>query len=409
LRGSDNERLKSPEDTTGVPGKSRWIAAIVGIGTLALCLHTAFVKEPPNYRVVVEASRNVLSGENPYGPELGLDRFKYSPLGGLLMAPFGVLPAGPGLLLFLLGQSVLFFWALGRWSAAAGYPFRSSTALPWIALGSFALDFAVAIQNGQVNVGIWALMLLGGALYAESKPIRSGLALSLATNLKLFPFTLGFCLLTGGNRRFWISLLSGTLLCLLLPAAVVGPGRGLDLHRQWLSLMSRDEAHELTMLDVGSFLELHFGIEAGIRAFLALAAGLVIGLGCWILFRRREEKRLHRFLVPLNGLYVLLFSYLSESPTSVLATGGIFLIGARAVEKRGQAGIYWVAWLTALTLVPLCYSDLAPPDLRDWARAVHLKTVGYLYVTAVLAALFLEDSRGTASAPSRGGTKHSAE
>ena len=105
MRGSDNERLKSPEDTTGVPGKSRWIAAIVGIGTLALCLHTAFVKEPPNYRVVVEASRNVLSGENPYGPELGLDRFKYSPLGGLLTAPFGLLPAGPGLLLFLLANA----------------------------------------------------------------------------------------------------------------------------------------------------------------------------------------------------------------------------------------------------------------------------------------------------------------
>jgi Glycosyltransferase family 87 len=364
--------------------------AIVSLGTIALCLHTAFVKRPPNYRVVTEAARNILEGENPYGAELAIDWFKYSPLAGLLCAPFRVLPDGPGLFLFLLVQCVLFYWAFGRWSAASGYSLRHSPALLWIALASVALDLAVSIQNAQVNVAIWALMLLGGAQYAESRHLNSGLVLSLGTNLKLFPFTLGLCLLAGRNRVFWLSFLGGTVLWLLLPAALLGFGRNLEIHRQWHDLLYRDEGHEFDMLDLGSFLEIHFGIDAGVRTVLALSAGFVIGLTCLILFRRGEERRLHRFLVPVNGLYVLLFSYLSESPTSILATAGIFLIGARAHAGRARAGVYWILWSVALILVPALYSELAPPVLQSWSRALHVKTIGYLYVAAVLVVLFIE-------------------
>lgn len=195
--------------------------AIVCLGTAALCLHTAFVKRPPNYRVVTEAAWNILGGANPYGAELGLDWFKYSPLGGLLTAPYALLPEGPGLFLFLLTQCIVFFWAFHRFSAAAGYPLRQAPALRWIAFASVALDLAVTIQNAQVNLVIWALMLLGAAQYAESKLFRSGLVLSLATNLKLFPFTLGLCLLTGGKRLFWLSFLGGSLFWFLDRKSVV--------------------------------------------------------------------------------------------------------------------------------------------------------------------------------------------
>ncbi len=377
-----------------------WFAAIVSIGTVALCLHTALVKRPPNYRVVTEAASNILAGANPYGAELGLDWFKYSPLGGLLTAPYAFLPQGPGLFLFLLTQCVVFFWAFHRFSAVAGYSLRHSPALQWIALASVALDLAVTIQNAQVNLVTWALMLLGGAQYAESKLVRSGLVLSLATNLKLFPFTLGLCLLTDGKPLFWLSFLGGTLLWFLLPAALLGFARDLELHRHWIRLMSRDQSHEFEMLDIGSFLDVHFGIDADISTFLALSTGFVIGLTCLILFRRGERRRLHRFLAPVNGLYVLLFSYLSESPTSILATGGIFLIGARAAAKRAsrrRAAFYWAAWILALVLVPGFYSELATSGLQAWSRAVHLKTIGYLYVAAVLVVLFL-DFKGWAPA-----------
>lgn len=320
-RSERGQRSRLPEDSTALRGMWRrrsWFYVFVSLVVVSLCLHTALVKRPPNYRVVTEAAWNIIGGHNPYGAQLGLDWFKYSPLAGLATAPFAFLPDGPGLFLFLLAQCVVFSWGFWRWSLAAGYSLLSSK-LQWVALGSVALDLAVAIQNAQVNAAIGALMLLGAAQYAESKLVRSGLVLSLATNLKLFPFTLALCLLTDLNRRFWLSFFGGTLLWLLLPAALVGFDRDLELHRQWFRLMSHDEGRESIMLDLGSFLELQFGIDADIRNLLALSAGFVIGFACLILFRRGERPRLHRFLAPINGLYVLLFSYLSESPTSILA------------------------------------------------------------------------------------------
>jgi hypothetical protein len=138
------------------------------------------------------------------------------------------------------------------------------------------------------------------------------------------------------------------------------------------------------MLDLGSFLELHFGVDPAVRTPLALVAGVIIGAVTFLAFRRGEDRLLHRFLLPVSALYVLLFSYLSESPTSVLATAGIFLIGARALEAPGsERRYYWLAWGLGIALVGLGYSDIPPAGARAWAREFHLKTVGYLYVLAV--------------------------
>jgi hypothetical protein len=351
--------------------------------TTGLCVHVAVVKVPLPYAVFVSAAGDVLSGADPYIARPALDYFKYSPLAALLFVPFRPLPTAFGIFLFVGGQCLLFYWGFIRWGRAAGYALSESPVLRLVALGSVAFDLTVTIQNAQINAGIFALMLLGAAQQAESKPFRSGLLLSLATNLKLFPFTLGLCLLTRLDRRFWASFLGGTLLWLLVPALVVGPGRNLELHRRWLELLQWDYGRGVPMLDIGSFLALHFGMDADLRTPMALLAGAALGAATFLAFRRREEALVHRFVLPLNALYVLLFSYLSESPTSVLATAGIFLIGAQAVEAPGRARLWWALWALAIALVGFGYSDLLPFEVRSWVRAFHLKTVGYLYVLAV--------------------------
>jgi hypothetical protein len=90
----------------------------------------------------------------------------------------------------------------------------------------------------------------------------------------------------------------------------------------------------------------------------------------------------------VNGLYVLVFSYLSESPTSVLAVAGIFLIGIEALDNKDRAKLYWVLWSVALLLIPIFYSDLVPKNWGEWARGFHLKTIGYFYVAVVLGLIF---------------------
>lgn len=364
--------------------QKRWGLILFLVLTIGICAHTAFVKKPLNYQVVTNAAANILAGQNPYAPQEGLDFFKYSPLAGLLSAPFLWLPDSVGLFLFVFVQFWLFAWGLWLWARSAGSPLGRRLVYLAVAFFSVIFDTTVSIQNAQVNAGILGLMLLASAQYAEDKPLRAGLLLSLASNLKLFPLTFGLCLLTGFKKKYWAAFWGGLALWLVLPAAVVGWRRNLALLKQWAELMTWDQTRSLDMLDLGSFLKLHLGLPSGWLNLVALLVGAAIGLGTFVLFSRHREPFLHRFLLPINGLYILLFSYLSESPTSILVVPAIVLIGMEALRLDSRRVLIWVLWIGALALVPLFYSDLVPRAWNVWAEAAHLKTLGYLWVAAGL-------------------------
>jgi len=367
----------------------RKFAIFLIILTIAICLHVTLIKKNiNNYLVFTTAANNLIQKQSPYGYQPPLDYFKYSPLAGLLIVPFTLMGQKAGLFLFLFVQFWLFIWGFWRWAQAAGLRLEKSGALMAAAFFSVIFDASVSIQAIQVNAGLFGLMLLAGAQYAEGKHLKSGLVISLATNLKLFPFTLGLCLLTGLKKRYWLAFWGGLLLWLALPSLIIGPKFNIEAIQEWVRLMTRDVTRKVPMLDIGNFLELHFGIAQNVRNILALIAGLSIALGTFYLFRKKRENLIYHSLIPFCGIYILLFSYLSESPTSVLATAGIFLIGAEAVKSERQAWIFWVFWVLSLILIPLFYSDLVPRAWTLWARGFHLKTVGYILVMLVNSWIF---------------------
>jgi len=361
--------------------------------TASVCLHVALVKHPDNYRVYTTAAESLLKGENPYAAREGLDFFKYSPLAGLAVVPFSLQIDEIGTFLFVFFQYWLFFWGFRRWSEAVGFSLYRSKMVAIIAFLSVVTDVTLSIQICQVNAALFGMMLLSSAQYAEGKTLKSGIVLALATNLKLFPFTLALCLLMDFKKRFWLSYWFGLSFWTLLPGAVLGFGRNLELLREWFVLMHWDLTRNLEMLDIGNFLELHFGVPQSFRTPLAVAVGLVIGFGAFWFFQKGRKSLVHRFLLPVNGLYVLLFSYLSESATSILASVSIFLTGMAALHARRHAWIYWLFWGMGLLLVPVFYSDIVPRTWLLWARGFHLKTVGYFFLSGMICWLFFKEWR----------------
>ena len=305
-----------------------------------------------------------------------------------MIVPFSLFIDEVGTFFFLFLQYWLFFWGFWRWAKAAGFPLERSSGMMILAFISVVSDSILAIQICQVNAGIFGLMLLAAAQYSEKKFVKSGLLLSLAVNLKIFPFTLAFCYLIGFKKRFWLSFWLGLVSWLLLPAVFIGADYNFELLGQWYKLMTWDQTRNLEMLDIGNFLDLHFGISQVVRNPLAVLFGLLIGVGTLHLFRERRTDLIDRFLLPFNGLYVLLFSYLSESATSILATPAIFLISMEAFKQKSRAWLAWFLWALALLLIPLFYSDLVLKSWSLWARSFHLKTVGYVYVSIVIGILF---------------------
>jgi hypothetical protein len=358
-----------------------------------ISLHVVLVKQPLNYQVVITAAENILSEQNPYSPQQGLNFFKYSPLAGLMTVPFSLLIDEVGMFLFVFLQFWLFLWGFWYWARMAGYRLEHSSGMFLLAFFSIIFDTTVNIQNCQVNAWIFGLMLLGAAQYAEGKYVKSGLLLSLASNLKLFPFTLGLCLLTGFRKKYWAAFGGGILLWFILPALFLGWRHNLTLLNQWIELMSWDQTRSLNMLDIGSFIEIHLGLSAGWRNPLAVLAGVALALGTWILFRRGKDPLLYRFLLPVSGLYILLFSYLSESATSILAAPAIFLLAMEALSAPRLRWIFSILWILALVLVPLFYSDLVPTGWSLWARNFHLKTLGYLYLSVAVSILIYRHYR----------------
>jgi len=357
------------------------------IFTIGVCLHLALIKKPDNYQVYVNAADNIFYQQNLYAKYGILDYFKYSPLAALMIIPFSLLIDEVGMFLFLFLQYWFFFWGFWRWAKAAGFPLERSSGMMLLAFVSIVSDSILAIQICQVNAGIFGLMLLAAAQYSEQKHVKSGLLFSLVVNLKIFPFTLALCYMTDFKKRFWMAFWLGLAFWFLLPVVFIGARYNFELLGEWFMLMTWDQTRNLEMLDIGNFLDLHFGISQTVRNPLAIFFGLLIGVGTLFLFRKRRAGLIDRFLLPVNGLYVLLFSYLSESATSILATPAIFLIAMEALEERARAWRYWFLWALALVLIPVFYSDLVLKSWSWWARGFHLKTVGYVYISIVIGVL----------------------
>lgn len=357
------------------------------IFTVGVCLHLSLIKKPDNYQVYVNAVDNIFYKQNLYAKYGILDYFKYSPLAALMIVPFALFIDEVGMFLFLFLQYWLFFWGFWRWAKSAGFRLDQSSSMMFLAFISIVSDSILAVQICQVNAGIFGLMLLAASQYSEGKYLKSGLLLSLATNLKIFPFTLALCLLTGFKKKFWLSFWIGLVFWFFLPVLFIGVDYNFELLGEWFKLMTWDQTRNLEMLDIGNFLDLHFGIPQAVRNPTAVLFGLLIGVATLYLFRKDRTGLTNRFLVPVNGLYVLLFSYLSESATSILATPAIFLIAMEALKEKTRAWRYWILWILALFLIPVFYSDLMLKSWSWWARSFHLKTVGYAYISIVIGIL----------------------
>jgi hypothetical protein len=363
------------------------------IFTVGVCLHLSLIKKPDNYQVFVNAAENIFYKQNIYEKYGILDYYKYSPLAALMIIPFSLFIDEVGMFLFLFLQYWLFFWGFWRWAKTANFRLDQSSRMMILAFISVVSDSMLSIQICQVNAGIFGLMLLAAAQYSEGKYLKSGLLLSLATNLKLFPFTLALCFLTDFKKKFWLAFWMGLVFWFFLPVLLIGVNYNFQLLREWYGLMNWDLTRNLEMLDIGNFLDLHFGIPQAVRNPIAVIFGLFIGVITFYLFRKGKTELINKFLVPVNGLYILLFSYLSESATSILTTTAIFLIAMEALHEKTRVWKYWILWILALLLIPLFYSDIVPKSWSFWARSFHLKTVGYVYISIVVGLLFAKHYR----------------
>ena len=187
-----------------------------------------------NFRVFRSATLNLFAGRDLYAahPEQHLDYYKYSPAFALLFAPLAYLPFALAFLCWSLLNALLLWYALVRL-----LPQRQAT----LALGLLYLEVLFAMQYGQSNAMVAALMVLAFLALERGRQLEAALELGLGAAIKLFPLALLPAALFHPRRsRFGLLLLGVAAALLALPLLTVPARELIDEYRSWRAISEAD-------------------------------------------------------------------------------------------------------------------------------------------------------------------------
>src|SRR6266513_4496451 len=158
----------------------RLVLAVYVASTGLVTVQQAILRHSNNLSIFRSASRNLFAGRDLYAahPEQHLDFYKYSPTFALLFAPLAYLPFALAFLCWSLLNGLLLWYALDRL-----LPEREAT----VALALLYLEVLLALQYGQSNALVAALMILAFVAFEARRPVGAALSITLGASVKLFP------------------------------------------------------------------------------------------------------------------------------------------------------------------------------------------------------------------------------
>jgi hypothetical protein len=224
-------------------------------------------------------------GVDGRGGEVAANRFIYPPLLAQLLRPFALIDERTGQLIWFLlngaalaGLIALCIW-LSRSELAARY---------WglVALGTLiAPPTRICLQLGQTGI-LLALLMVAGLALARRLPAASGLALALASLIKLYPAFLGlFYALRRPRSVLWWTI--GCGLGVLLVSMAGGPETYLSYAQRLLAGSYHPYGGEFNTALYGVWTRLfvpnHFGVGVAdlpnlARALMVAGATVVVAL-----------------------------------------------------------------------------------------------------------------------------------
>ena len=228
-RGGRRCRLSGPPSSSGS-------VALVLLGANTLL----WPQRDTVYPIFAEAGRRWLAGGDLYEPVAGLDAYRYSPLVAALLVPFGLLPDGPGGLLWRLAGSAVFCGGLAWWGRAVLPPALTRGQRALLFLLPAPLTFG-NVHNGQANVLIVGLLLLAVAAVARERFNVAALCLAVACLFKVYPIAVGLLLAALYPRRLAPRL--GLLLAagLLLPFLLQRSGYVAAQYAGWVEHLAQND------------------------------------------------------------------------------------------------------------------------------------------------------------------------
>jgi hypothetical protein len=323
----------------------RALFALYLASTVFVTIQQAVVGHSNNFAVFRSATENLLAGRDLYAahPEQHFDYYKYSPTFALLFAPLAVLPFALAFFCWSLLNALLLWYALDRL-----LPERPAT----LAVGLIYLEVLFAMQYGQSNALVAALIILAFVALEGGRQAAGAGEIVLGASIKLFPLAaVSFGVFHPRRLRFALLVAAGALALGLLPALVVGPHELAAQYRSWRAIEAADAQQVHRGYALMQYLYLWFGLDwpnwpVQLAGTALLLLPVALGRARW------PDPDFRRLFLCALLAYVVLFNHQSERATFVIAYAGIVIWYVGGPPDRLRSAVM------AFTLAVMVISDV---------------------------------------------------
>ena len=304
------------KNSARAPRPRRLVLALYVASAALVTVQQALLGHSNNLSIFRSASLNLLAGRDLYAahPEQHLDFYKYSPTFALLFAPLAYLPFALAFLCWSLLNGLLLWYALDRL-----LPERQAT----IALALLYLEVLLALQYGQSNALVAALMILGFVAFEGRRQLGAALSITVGAAVKLFPLAgLSLAALYPRRLRFGAIAVGVLAVAVVLPLVVIPPADLLAQYRSWHAIEAKDTL--LRGYSLMHYVHAWFGVNWPNWPQQAAGTALLL-LPLALRSDRWEALEFRRLFLCSLLVYSVLFNHASESPSFVVAYAGIVI------------------------------------------------------------------------------------
>lgn len=341
----------------------------------------AKLKHHNNFDIFRYVFYNTWNGRSLYAESIDggyWDTNHYGPFFATIIAPFAVMPAWLGLLLWDVCLATFLYWAISR--LCQGMP-RLKIFTLWFC----AHELLTALFMQQFNIAIAAIIILAYYFVEREKDEYSTFFIVIGTLVKLYGIVgLAFFFFSRHKTRFITSLIIWSIVLFSIPMLFSSPEYQIQQYIEWFSsLYNKNDTNILSAAQnvslIGLIIKIGYGLTEGQTHMLALMHGgaapntanwwlqffnilWVIGTGCLISavgffrFRQWRNECFRLNILAMILMFVVLFSTGSESSGYIIPFVGCCIWYCCVPWKRNRTD-------TMLLIIAFIISSMSPSDL----------------------------------------------
>ena len=348
---------------------------LLGLWTLLAIIATIAKMKPErcnNFLIFKGTFWHAWQGTSLYAPypEEYFDVNHYGPLFSLVIAPFAVTPHFIGLLLWLIGLTLLLYVAVRH----SDFSHKQQIFIFWFC----AHELLTALYMQQFNIAIAAIILLSYFCIERERDFMAAFWIMLGTFVKLYGIVgLAFFFFSKHKLRLIGSLAFWAVVMFVAPMLISSPDYVVSQYQEWYTCLTEKNSENLASIaqnisTLGLFRRIS-GCTTYSDLWILIPA-VVMFLIPYLRLGQYRHSAFRQTILASVTMMVVLFSTGSESSGYIIPFVGIVVWYTAAPWQRNK-------WDVALLVFAFILSSLSPSDLfpaylrKEWVQPYALKAL----------------------------------